>query len=123
MADSFSQSSSTSIFGRLIESFKTVLIGLILFAASFVVIFWNEGRAVRTAKSLAEGAKVVLSVGVATIDPQHEGKLIHFNGTATTTQTLKDANFGISAVALKLRRKAEIYDWAESKKSDTKKNL
>ena len=38
---------------------------------------WNEGRAVRTAESLEEGAGAVVSVPADAVDPGNEGKLVH----------------------------------------------
>ena len=37
-----------------------MLVGLVLIVAMVVLLFWNEGRAVTTARSLAEGAGAVV---------------------------------------------------------------
>ena len=47
--DSYSESSSQSWFERLGNAFKGILVGLVMIVVAFVVLFWNEGRAVRTA--------------------------------------------------------------------------
>jgi hypothetical protein len=47
---------------RLISAIKGVLVGVLFFFASFFLLWWNEGRAVQTAKSLREGASTVVSV-------------------------------------------------------------
>jgi len=39
-------------FSRIVGSLKSVLVGLVLFLASFPLLWWNEGRAVQTARSL-----------------------------------------------------------------------
>src|SRR4051812_752026 len=52
----FTEHSSQSWGSRLLESIKSVLIGLVLFVVAFPLLFWNEGRAVHTAKCLAEGS-------------------------------------------------------------------
>ncbi len=62
MPDTFSVTSSKSWGGRLMESIKSVLVGFVFFIASFPLLFWNEGRAVQTAKSLKEGLGAVVSV-------------------------------------------------------------
>jgi hypothetical protein len=123
MADSFTEVTGKSWFGRIGESIKGVLFGLVLFLASFVILFWNEGRAVTTARSLAEGASSVVSVDPAAVQPANEGKLVHFTGTATTTDELQDPLFQIKVIALKLQRRVEMYQWVEDKKSETKKKL
>src|SRR5437763_1909546 len=41
---------------RLIESIKGVVFGVVLFVVSIPLLWWNEGRAVQTARSLREVA-------------------------------------------------------------------
>ncbi|HSP33929.1 MAG TPA: TMEM43 family protein [Thermoanaerobaculia bacterium] len=114
---------SESWFGRLAKSVVGVLIGLGIFAGSFVVLFWNEGRAVKTEKSLHEGAKAVVSVAADRVDPANNQKLVHVSGRATTSETLTDPEFLVSANAIKLRRRVEMYQWEEKKESKTRKKL
>jgi len=90
---------------------------------AFVLLFWNEGRTVRVAKSLAEGASAVVSVSSDRVDAASEGKLVHMTGEATTTETLSDLEFGVSVPAIKLERRAEMYQWKEEKKSQTRSKL
>jgi hypothetical protein len=123
MADSFTETTSQGWFSRIIGSIKSVLFGLVLFVVSFPLLFWNEGRAVRTAKSLEEGAGVVVSVPADAVDAGKEGKLVHLSGQATTTEVLADGEFGVQANAIKLIREVEMYQWGEDKKSETKKKL
>ena len=123
MADAVTEVTGKSWFGRIWESIKSMLFGVVLFLASFVLLFWNEGRAVVTARSLAEGSKAVVSVDAAKVDPQNENKLVHFTGLAATTDVLRDGVFQVSAPALKLQRKVEMYQWLEDKKSETRKKV
>ena len=53
---------------RLGSSFRGVLTGFALFIAGIVLLFWNEGRAVDTAKRLKEGAAAVGCL--VDLDPQ-----------------------------------------------------
>lgn len=110
-----------SWFGRIKESFKSVLIGLALFVAAFPVLFLNEGRAVRTEKSLEEGQGAVVTVKSDAVDSANEQKLVHLTGPAATVETLTDAEFGVAANAIKLRRKVEMYQWKEKEESKTEK--
>jgi hypothetical protein len=121
--DTFTEVTTQSWFGRIGESIKGILFGLVLIAGAVILLFWNEGRAVKRAKTLSEGAKAVTTVSADRIDPANAGKLVHLIGMATTTETLADPEFGVSAAALKLRRIAEMYQWKESESSSTKKNL
>lgn len=123
MSDSFTRVTHESWLSRIGQSIKGVVVGLLLVAISFPLLFWNEGRAVTTARSLAEGAKSVIDVPADRVDPSHEGKLVHVAATATTDETLADSDFGVSANALKLVREVEMYQWDEDKRSETQKKL
>lgn len=114
---------SQSWFSRLGSSVKNVFVGFILIIASIVLLFWNEGRAVKTEQSLKEGASSVVSVSAETKDPANEGKLIHFSGEARTPSVLTDVDFGIVGNGLKLRRVVELYQWKENSTSETKEKL
>ncbi len=118
MSDSFTVTTRKSWFSRIGNSIGGVIIGLLLILVGIVLLFWNEGRAVQTAKSLAEGKGIVVSVQSARVDPANEGKLVHTSGAVATNETLSDQAFGISATGVSLRRKAEMYQWVE--KSETK---
>ena len=104
---------------RLGSSFRGVLIGLALFVAGFPILFWNEGRAVDTAKRLKEGAGAVVDVPADKIDAANEGKLVHVSGKADTQDVLSDDVFGVSATALRLKRTVEVYQTVEH--SETKR--
>lgn len=114
---------SESWFSRLGSSVKNVFIGFIFVIGSIILLFWNEGRAVKTDQSLKEGASSVVSVSSETKDPANEGKLIHFTGEARTPSILADVDFGVGGSALKLRRVVEVYQWKEHTKSNTKEKL
>jgi hypothetical protein len=77
---------------------------------------------VQTAKSLAEGAGLVVDVDAAKIDPANEGKLVHVTGDMKAAIKPSDAEFGVSAEGLRLVRTVEMYQWKEEKKTETKKN-
>ena len=121
--DKLTEVTTQSWFGRIGESIKGILFGLLLVAGAVILLFWNEGRAIKRAKTLSEGAKGVVTVSTDRIEPANEGKLVHLIGMATTTEKLADPEFGVSATALKIRRIAEMYQWKESERESTKKNL
>lgn len=121
--DSFTEVTSRGWGSRLGSSIKGVLFGFVIGGAGVVLLWWNEGRAVITAKSLAEGAASVVSIGSETVSGSHEGKLVHVTGLATTTETLTDPAFRIEAQAIALRRAVEMYQWQESRRSETRKKL
>ncbi len=115
--------SSQGIGGRFMSSIGGALVGGLLFLISFPLLFWNEGRAVQTAKSLEEGASKVVSVSADKVDDANNGNLVHVTGKATTDETLTDPDFGVKANALKLNRKAEMYQYKEVTHTDKKKTV
>lgn len=120
---SYQETTSVSWFGRIRRSLGGVLVGLLLIVAMVVLLFWNEGRAVTTARSLSEGAGIVVSIDPARVDPAHEGALVHASGQVRTTERPADPEFGVVADGLRLVREAEMYQWIETRKSETRKTL
>jgi hypothetical protein len=122
-ADSYTEVSRQSWFGRLGKSFTGIIAGILFIAIAFFLLFWNEGRSVKRAKTLEEGAGIVTTVAADAVDPAHEGTLIHLSGFAETRNTPTDSMFGVSVNALKLIRSVEMYQWTESSRSEEKKML
>jgi len=122
-AEGVTEVTNVSWFERIGQSIRGVLVGLVLFLGSFVLLFWNEGRAVDRFRDLAEGRGAVVSVAVEQLDPSHEGKLIHITGPATTEDTLRDPLFALSREAIALRRSVEMYQWQEDERRKTEKQV
>ncbi|MBQ6925760.1 MAG: TMEM43 family protein [Kiritimatiellae bacterium] len=124
MADTFTTTTRTSYGSRLGSSLKGIGMGLVVFLVGFPVLFWNEGRAVKRTRALKEGEKNVVPVESGVIDPANEGKLVHFTGRAVTDAVLADPVFGVSVTGdLQLVRTAEMYQWTEEVREETKKNV
>lgn len=123
IGDSFTETTTKSWGSRIGESIKGILFGLAFTIGACVLLFWNEGRAVQTEQSLAEGRGLVVSVDTSRVDPANEGKLIHVSGEVKAGAPLRDADFNVSANALRLVRTVEMYQWKEESKSETRKTL
>ncbi len=123
MSETSSEVSHQSWFSRIGNSLKGILFGFILVGLSFVLLFWNEGRAVTTYKTLVEGEKTVISVPFDTVNPENAGKLIHVSGQIVTNEILRDPEFLVSVNALKLSRNVQMYQWEESTHKKTEKKI
>jgi hypothetical protein len=123
MSDTFTETTRQSWFSRIGGSFAGAGVGIVLMLVAFPLLWWNEGRAVRTAKGLTEGAGAVVSLASDSVDASRDGALVHVSGLATTTETLTDEEFGVSAPALTLVRSVEMFQWREEKKSQKRKKL
>lgn len=113
--------SKTSYGQRLKSSFGGIGMGFILLILGTCLLWWNEGRAVKTSKMLKSAESVAVHVAdVSTVDAANDGKLIHATAVAQTSEALTDASYGVSTVALQLERKVEFYQWTEHSSSQTK---
>jgi len=122
--DTSTSASSQSWFQRLGSALMGLLIGVILLGASCYGIWWNEGRSVRTARSLAEGGASVQQADASRVDPALDNRLVHLTGTLSTTGALTDPAFPVTAGgAVQLRRIVEMYQWREESRSQTETRL
>jgi len=117
MANLITEVTSESVFGRIGKSFVGVLVGLALIIGSVALLFWNEGRAVATAKSLREGAAAVIDVPSDNLNSANESKLIHVTGDTAVADSIADPLFNISEAAIRLRRNIQVFEWKEKKES------
>ena len=123
VSDTFTETTQTSWLARIWESIKGVLFGLLLLVIGIVLLFWNEGRAVQTYRSLAEGKGLVVSADPTRVDPANEGKLVHVAGEATAPGRVSDSEFGVTSGGLALERKVEMFQWKEESHSESRKKL
>jgi len=103
---------------RLGDSVKGVLAGILLFGLSFVLLWWNEGEAVRKYKQLNEVRLQAISVSAVAVIPANEGALVHMNGRASTPDVLQDPIFGLPTNAIRMRRNVEMYQWREERREE-----
>ncbi|EIC23587.1 TMEM43 family protein [Thiorhodovibrio frisius] len=98
--------------------FATPFIGGLFILMMLPMLFWNEGRAINTYRSLIEGTAAVISVAADTVEPANEGKLVHIAGRATNNKPVRDVLFGITEEhVLRLKRTVEMYQWHEKSSS------
>lgn len=123
VSDTVTETQHVGFGSKLMQSIKGVLVGLALVAGSGVGLFWNEGRAVTTQRSLTEGAGQVQHVETSRVAPENEGKLVHASGPFATKAPLVDAEFQVQALGAVLVRHVEMYQWKEEKETETQKNF
>ena len=109
---------------RVKDSFSGMLTGLVLFVAGTALLWWNEGRAVKTDKMLNEAEKVCVDVeDVSKVDPELDGQMIHATADALTNDSLMFSNFGVGAKAISLSKSAKYYQWVEHKHEERKDKI
>ena len=120
----YQEVTKTSYGARLGNSLKGILVGLALFVGATILLWWNEGRAVKTAKMLkAAETECVDVASIASLDPALDGKLIHATAVAKTDDVLTDPDYGLSVNAIRLVRDVEYYQWVEHSTSETKDKI
>lgn len=120
----YTETTTTGYGTRLGNSFKGIFTGFLMIIGATVLLWWNEGRAVKTTKMLEEAQGVCEHVDdIKTVSASVDGKLIHANGIVTTQSRLSDATFGIDTVAIKLSRKVEYFQYVEESKTETKDKI
>ena len=109
------QEVTTTGYGtRVGNSFKAIGSGFLMFVIGTALLWWNEGRAVKTEKMLDEAGNAYVEMeNPNKKDASLEGELICGTAMATTEDSLTDAQFGIGAKAISIRRNVEYYQWVE----------
>jgi hypothetical protein len=105
---------------RLMQSIAGVVGGIVLVLASVGGLWWNEGRAVNTAKGLKEGSAAVTSISADRVEPANNGQLVHVSGQAVAQDVLRDPVLGVAETAIALVREVEMYQWREDSRTETR---
>lgn len=121
MNDTFTQTTRTSWSSRIGKSLMGMLFGIAFVIIGIGLLFWNEGRAIKTHRALIESQGLVISINAAEYAPSMDGKLVHITGKAITEQILEDNLLAININALKLQRHVETYQWQETSHTEERK--
>lgn len=121
--DQVTEVTSTSWLSRLGQAIAGVFMGLIAVLGASALLFWNEGRAIKTAQGLTEGAGIVRSVPTERIDTANNGRLVHVTGMLSTGGPVTDPDFAIRVPAVRLVRHVEMYQWKEETQTETRTKL
>ena len=116
MPNSFSQITTTGYGNRIVNSIKGAVIGLILFAVSFGVLYWNEGQV-----DLSKIAKTAIEVSSTTVNTNSSlrGKLVSTTGVVNSNQIIGDNLFLNPDKFIATEREVEMYSWKETSKSNS----
>ena len=119
------QEQRTTGYGtRVGNSFKAIGTGFILFCIGTALLWWNEGRTVKTEKMLEEvGGSYVEMENPNKKDASLDGELICGTALATTEDSISDNQFGVGAKAIALHRRVEYYQWVEDSKESSEDKL
>lgn len=112
----------TSYLQNIKNTFGGIVFGIILFICSFILLWWNEGNAVRLSQKENFITENITILSSTTADRNNDERLIMVKGTVFTDETLSDATLSVNN-ALNLKRIVEMYQWIENESTQTKNNL
>ena len=95
------------------------IVGIIIFCASFPLLWYNEKRGVRMAKMINEGLKECIEVNDYKCIKETEGCLVCVHGEIFNEEIIIDEVLGVRLVkGIKMHRKVEIFQLCEEKHND-----
>jgi hypothetical protein len=118
MPEEYTEVTKVSWGKRIEKSFKGIILGIILFIASFFVLWFNEGRV-----DFSKIAKLSVPVEANFVDEKAEGKFISVTGKLESNQTIGDPRFLKPGPYIKLVREVEMYAWVEKTETKTHKKV
>ena len=118
MANKITEVTTKSWGSKITESIKGVVVGLLLFLASFIVLWVNEARTDMSRVAMKE----TVPVNAAALDVANEGKPVSVTGMLSSYETIGDPEFLNPGKFLTLTRNVEMYAWVEKTESTTEKN-
>ena len=131
----FSQYNQPSLSREFQKTWLISLVGILMLAIGCGILFWNEGRAVRTAAALEgiekniddkhypdfiyiEGLRdVLIPETTDVVFDENNGALVIVRGKLNIQDSLKDEYYGISMPAVKMRKVVQVYQWYETEDS------
>lgn len=120
----YTETTTTGYGTRVKNSFGGIVTGFVLFCLATALLWWNEGRAVKTDKMLNEAEKVCVEMeNPQKRDATLDGELVCATAVATTEDSLVDKQYGIDAKAISLQRRVEYYQWTEESESKSEDKL
>ena len=118
MADQVTETTSSSFGQNIVSSVKGVVIGLILFIASFVILWISEGQT-----NWGKVAKTSREITGDRVNAAAEGAFVSISGKLVSPDEVGDPGYLKPGPYLSLSRQVEMYAWTEKSSSKTKKKI
>ena len=90
----YTETTTVGYGSRITNSLKGILTGFLLIIAGTILLWWNEGRAVKTAKSIKNAVEQTTPVAdLTTYNQALNGQMICASGFAKTDDYVSDPFF------------------------------
>ncbi len=116
--DSYTTVTTKWYGSRIMDSIKWIFFWLILFIASFFVLWMNEATV-----DMSEIAKTSVEVSPEKYDSNFDWKFVSVTWEIKTDEKIWDDLYLKPGNYISLSRKVEMYSWVETEKSDTDTNM
>ena len=70
-----------------------IFVGILFVIGGLILLWWNEGRTVKTEAAIKEAEKTYIDVSSDSVNKENEGKLIATNGLQTRASKISDDVF------------------------------
>ncbi len=107
--------------GREDNDLKFIGLGILCILMAIYCIFYTAGVGLSGVKPVQVAGVNVLPVPNAPISIENDNKVIYTHGTPVPSAELNDPLLGISVKAIKIIRKIEMFQWAQSQESKKEK--
>merc|ERR1711934_105699 len=96
--------------------------GPLVICLGCALLWYNEGVAIKTHRSLNEALDAYVNVpDAAYINNDNDAKLVHLSHAVTVDSPAMDDEFGLERNAVLLRRSVEMYQWVEHHSQEERK--
>jgi hypothetical protein len=121
--DKFTETTHTSYGQNIGNSFKGILVGVMMLMGAISLLWWNEGRSVDQQNALEEMQSHIVAIPDAPYEAGYDGKAVLVQGEVKPLNALVDPQFGVTSDGLILRRSVEMYQWRENTSSKSEDKL
>ena len=122
MSDFNPGSAMSARFGECIRRNLKNPTGILLLSIAVVVILINEFRCMLRYDSIMDDLARIVTISADRPDPINEGKQVYAAGFIYSDDSLYDPDFCVTARAVLLKRKVQMFQWKEVVRSDYVKN-
>ncbi|MBR1803904.1 MAG: TMEM43 family protein [Muribaculaceae bacterium] len=120
----YTETTTTSYGTRVGNSFKQIGTGFLMFIIGTVLLFWNEGRTVKTGDAIVEAQRATVEMeNPAKQDASLDGQMVHATGKAISKDVLQDGQYPVAGNYTALKREVEYYQWKETSHTEKRDKL
>ena len=120
----YTETTTTGYGTRVGNSFKQIGSGFVMFIIGTILLFWNEGRTVKTGDAITEAQKATVEMqNPAKQDASLDGQMVHATGKAISEDVLRDGKYPIAGNFTALKREVEYYQWKETSHTEKRDKL